>query len=175
MRGSLLNHILPGWGRAVVAVVSIGVIIAAAAGVAGAEAVECLKGDCTDGIGMARLPQDRLYIGQWRHGQPDGAGFLIYSPDQPMQRAVYEGMMRDGKRHGSGRMFFPDGTQYAGEFQDDRYEGYGVFSFPDGSSYQGTFRADQYDGYGIYTFPDGSTKEGYWERGRFKRELRLRE
>ncbi len=135
----------------------------------------CVQGDCRNGIGMARLPEDRLYIGQWRGGRPNGAGFLIYSPDRPEQRAVYEGMVRDGKREGEGRMFFPDGAAYAGGFHDDRYEGYGRFSFADGSRYEGTFRAGRYDGYGVYTFASGRTKEGYWRNGRFVRELRLRE
>ncbi len=142
---------------------------------AGQTAVECVKGDCRNGIGVARLPEDRLYIGQWRNGRPNGAGFFVYSPEQPAQRAVYEGMVKDGKRHGMGRMFFPDGAEYAGTFQNDHYEGYGRFSFADGSRYEGTFKQDRYDGYGVYTFASGRTKEGYWRNGRFVRELRLRE
>ncbi len=135
---------------------------------------ECRLGNCVDGIGMADLPEETIYIGQWHNGRPDGAGFFIYSPDDPQQEGRYEGQVKDGKRDGSGEMFFPDGSRYRGEFKDDRYEGYGVFSFPDGSSYEGTFVDNNYEGYGIYTFPDGSTRQGYWEKGRFVRELRLR-
>lgn len=51
----------------------------------------------------------------------DGYGTLEHHPD----RALYEGEMRRGKKHGWGTMLFQDGRRYCGEWRDGQAHGRG--------------------------------------------------
>ena len=77
------------------------------------------SGDCVDGkvSGEGR--------GVWH--LPDGG------------QNVYEGSMRDGKRHGQGTCTFSNGARYEGEWRDDRPHGYGKVDY-DGARYEGEWQ-----------------------------------
>ena len=42
-----------------------------------------------------------------------------------------------GKRHGFGRMMFPDGSRYMGDWVDDRVHGQGEHVYANGNKYNG--------------------------------------
>ena len=37
--------------------------------------------------------------------------------------------MKDGNKHGTGTLTYPDGSEYIGEFKDDYKDGYGTYTF----------------------------------------------
>ncbi|MBR0152438.1 MAG: TIR domain-containing protein [Lachnospiraceae bacterium] len=45
---------------------------------------------------------------------------------------IYEGQMKDGKRHGQGRYTLVNGDVYEGSFRNNRFEGHGVYRFAGG-------------------------------------------
>ena len=98
--------------------------------------------------------------------------------------AVYEGDLKGGKRHGSGRMVWPDGKVFEGVWSDDapvkgkhtwpdgavydgtwnkwNREGYGVIEYAFGGRYSGEWKADKRHGRGHMSWPDGKTYDGLW-------------
>ncbi len=78
---------------------------------------------------------------------------------------VYEGELRDGVRHGTGRMEWVDGTVYEGDFREGKIHGNGKMSVPDGEVYTGTFENGIRHGYGILDFLNGDIYEGSFVKG----------
>merc|ERR1719408_665315 len=64
----------------------------------------------------------------------------------------YVGQMKDGKKHGFGRMVYSGGNVYVGEFKDDKKHGKGTFTWNSGSYkgnvYVGEFKDDKKHGKG---------------------------
>ena len=77
---------------------------------------------------------------------------------------IYEGSMRDGKRHGGGTWTFPDGSRYEGEYRDNKMNG-GTQTWADGDRYEGEWRDSKPHGYGTHTTAAGSRYEGEWCNG----------
>ena len=61
---------------------------------------ECIKGNCTDGVGT-----------------------FLYDEGH-----TYKGMFRDGDRHGRGTYIWPSGTQYVGQWKDNKQHGRGTYT-----------------------------------------------
>lgn len=78
---------------------------------------------------------------------------------------VYEGELRDGVRHGTGRMEWIDGTVYEGDFREGKIHGSGKMSDPDGEVYTGTFDSEIRHGYGNLVFQNGDVYEGSFVKG----------
>ena len=77
--------------------------------------------------------------------------------------SVYEGEIKDGKRHGRGSWTGPDGKKYEGEWKDNKRHGRGTYTFSDGAKYEGEYQ----DGKlwtGTFTMPNGSKTE--WKDGK---------
>ncbi len=53
---------------------------------------------------------------------------------------VYEGWMRDGKRHGWGAYTEAAGGRYEGDWRDGKRTGRGTFTWPSGARYEGDWR-----------------------------------
>lgn len=49
---------------------------------------------------------------------------------------VYVGEWKDHKKHGRGKMTFPDGKVYTGDFAFNSFAGKGILMFPDGAVYE---------------------------------------
>ena len=56
------------------------------------------------------------------------------------EKGVYVGDLKDGKRHGQGKLTFSDGRKYEGEYRDDKRHGQGTEIYSDGSSYEGEWK-----------------------------------
>jgi len=63
----------------------------------------------------------------------------------------YEGLMKEGRRHGSGTMDYAEHFLYEGEWLEDRRSGLGYIKFP-GGFFEGMFIRDNVDGRGILVF-----------------------
>ncbi len=88
---------------------------------------------------------------------------------------VYEGELRDGVRHGTGRMEWIDGTVYEGDFREGKIHGNGKMSVPDGEVYTGTFDNEVRHGYGNLVFKNGDVYEGSFVKGVISGEGSLQE
>jgi hypothetical protein len=57
---------------------------------------------------------------------------------------VYSGQWRDGKRHGTGKLQWGQGSSYAGDWFYDRRHGMGTLTYPSGDRFEGEFRNNKY-------------------------------
>ena len=74
---------------------------------------------------------------------------------------IYEGEIKDGKRHGYG--IFKRGDElfsFEGEFKDDKRNGFGIEEYINGDIFEGVFIDDIRNGYGIERYNDGDIFEG---------------
>lgn len=53
---------------------------------------------------------------------------------QPEDGSFYQGQVKDGVKHGHGRLLSADGSEYIGEFVDGEPHGSGIYHYPDGRS-----------------------------------------
>lgn len=75
---------------------------------------------------------------------------LIRLPPQRFlaNNAIYKGQWKDGKRHGRGIQFWPDGSVYQGDWVNDMADGKGRLIHPDGDYYTGDWVKDRASGKG---------------------------
>ena len=78
----------------------------------------------------------------------------------------YKGDVKDGKRHGWGKIKWAQGGEYEGEWQQDHLHGIGKQKFLDGRVYEGRYEKDKMHGRGTMTKPDGQKYEGEWQDGK---------
>ena len=97
------------------------------------------------------------YEGDFYEGQMTGYGTYVYGPSIGDK---YEGFMKNGKRDGTGKYTWADGSVYEGEYKDDMKHGEGAYRWADGSSYTGSFYKDVKDGEGTFIFANGDKYEG---------------
>ena len=95
----------------------------------------------------------------------------------------YKGEFMDGKKHGHGKMTWPDGSRlegiwvnghilkgtceisgniYEGEFSNNLRNGYGIFTFVNGDKYDGNWCSDLKHGSGVFFFKNGDSIRGTW-------------
>ena len=146
------------------------------------------RDDKPNGGGRMEFPNNDLYEGEWKNGMMDGEGiYRFYDLKKDEFTSSYEGQFAEGKRHGVGRMVFPNHTFYVGQWQGDKRVGSGFATFPNGDSFQGLWQNDQmmrgvyalangdrydgeisdgkFNGYGKYFFVDGKWYDGEWDKG----------
>ena len=58
----------------------------------------------------------------------------------------YEGELKEGKRHGLGKIIRENGDILYGEFKDDKHNGRGFISFASGNIYEGEFKDGNFNG-----------------------------
>ena len=108
-----------------------------------------------------------VYEGEWKDGLMDGEGlYRFYDPKKDEYTSSYEGQFSEGKRHGVGRMLFPNRTFYVGQWQADKRVGDGFATFANGDSFQGLWKNDQMMR-GVYALANGDRYDGEISGGRF--------
>jgi hypothetical protein len=73
--------------------------------------------------------------------------------------------MKDGKKHGKGKMDYASGDSYTGIWVDDNRTGHGVYTWPSGNRYEGQFKDNKKHGKGKMDFSDGNKYIGDWIDG----------
>jgi len=136
----------------------------------------------TDEIGVMIYPQNHVnykqYSGQWKNGEFEGHGTVVYDNDD-----TYTGHFVNGKMHGRGYYTFPDGQVLDGEFSDDLIvrgkhvcPGYYTFqgNFVDGQMHKGIMKSDdgtEFEGtfetptkrFGIFRYKNGNIFRGQFD------------
>lgn len=74
----------------------------------------------------------------------------------------YLGERVDGKKQGTGKYEWKDGSIYEGEFSNDQINGQGKLTIPQKGTYEGTFVNGKRCGQGTYTFTNGDIYQGNW-------------
>ncbi|CAD8101391.1 unnamed protein product [Paramecium primaurelia] len=95
----------------------------------------------------------------------------------------YEGMKKNGMRHGQGRFYYQDGGLYDGEWKENKMHGDGTLYYGTGQpAYEGQWSEDQFHGFGTlynehpqyseecFDYRDFDNVEDYWTKysGSFK-------
>ena len=120
--------------------------------------VECVYGNCQDGLGIYIWPSGEKYTGQWKDSLRNGEGNHVWPSG-----SKYSGQWKDDKRDGEGTYAWQDGEKYTGQWQDGKIHGKGTYSWPDGAKYTGQWKDDKRYGEGTYNWQDGKKYTGPWE------------
>ncbi len=79
---------------------------------------------------------------------------------------MYEGQVRNNKKHGKGKMIYNDGDVYEGEWKNDQQEGKGKMNYFEGDIYKGNWENNQKNGKGFAVYDNGNTYDGEWKNER---------
>jgi hypothetical protein len=107
-----------------------------------------------------------LYEGDLKDGKRHGKGKMIYNNGD-----VYEGDWKEGKRHGKGKMIYNEGDVYEGEWKKGKKHGKGKMTYNEGDVYEGDWKENNIHGKGKMTynkrnFIRGSMYNGYWKKNK---------
>uniref|UniRef100_A0A0G4GCL5 ABC1 atypical kinase-like domain-containing protein n=1 Tax=Chromera velia CCMP2878 TaxID=1169474 RepID=A0A0G4GCL5_9ALVE len=101
---------------------------------------------------LSRLPgltgEDRV---EWR------------PPYQFQSGSSYSGEWKGNKRHGWGKMGWPDGTSYEGEWKETNAEGKGRLRHSDGEVYIGEWKNNTTYGFGTHFHQNSTSYSGGWK------------
>lgn len=143
----------------------------------------------TDCYGEHTFDYVQKYIGEFKHGKPDGYGAATSTLDSSFKyvgewsdgrrngygvetngtmRYKYTGYWREDKKHGQGSetiSYSAIGSTYVGEFENGERTINGVAIWDDGSKYVGEYRDGQRSGQGIWKDGNGTIIVGEFDRG----------
>jgi len=102
------------------------------------------------------------YTGELKNGKRHGKGKLVLRNGD-----IYIGSWEDNRKTGQGVYFYSNGIKYNGQWKDDIMEGSGSFIFPRTGTYYGDIKNGQMTGYGVFNYSDGSIYEGHWKDGKW--------
>ncbi|KAE8443477.1 hypothetical protein EG329_001874 [Mollisiaceae sp. DMI_Dod_QoI] len=80
--------------------------------------------------------------------------------------ARYVGDLVDGKRHGYGTSYTPDGGTQTGNWLNDQPEGFSIAKYLAGSTYAGEWKQNEWHGNGHWTDPEGNVYKGDYSMGK---------
>jgi len=106
------------------------------------------------------------YIGGVKSGIISGYGISFNS--NGAGREYYDGMWKNGKRHGCGVLTTADGCIFDGNWIDDKEHGKGTYVMKAGgcfTTFTGDFRSGLEHGNGLLLLHDGSMYKGNWSQG----------
>ena len=117
-----------------------------------------------------QFSEDKLKEGEGTYTWSTNAEDEEDEEGPPKTTAQYSGQYRNGKRHGKGKMTFPNGDTYTGEWENNKMNGEGTYIYKtdkgDADVFSGTWVADVKQGEGTYEFGvDKSQLVGTWEAG----------
>jgi hypothetical protein len=105
---------------------------------------------------------DGVYDGEIKDGKKHGRGKITYTIG-----AVYDGEWNDDKWNGNGVLSEKNGSIYDGQWKDNLREGIGKQTYFNGYIYEGEFKDDKKNGKGKFTWPDGEVYEGQFKEDKF--------
>merc|ERR1712070_110105 len=107
----------------------------------------------------------RVYVGQMKNGKKHGFGKLTWADGD-----VYVGEWKNDKKDGKGTYtwgdlfdLFGDGAVYVGDWKDGRMHGKGTYTSANGNVYVGEYKNDKKDGKGKTTYADGNVYVGAYK------------
>lgn len=144
---------------------------------------------------MLKTFQWLLVIALWNAASLKAAEQTLTYPNGD----VYTGEMKNGQRHGKGRMKYANGREYSGEWFENVRQGYGeqiwtkspkyisyyghwvqdlpqgtgTLSFHSGQVYSGDFNKARFQGQGQMTYSNGDTHFGSWMNNKREGEFLL--
>ena len=93
----------------------------------------------------------------------DENGRVTKGPVTMKNGATYTGQWMDGySRDGYGTQLWPDGSRYEGMWRNDKANGQGKLVHADGDIYEGQWVNDKAEGTGTYSHANGAYYEGQW-------------
>jgi radial spoke head protein 1 len=120
-------------------------------------------------------PNGDVYEGSFNDlKQRHGTGKYTYAPPAPedgdeeaekpeMPPNVYVGEFLNGKKHGTGKMLYPNGDAYYGQWANDLFQGEGSYKYANGDVYSGQWTNGQKNGQGTYLYAaNNSQLVGTW-------------
>lgn len=124
--------------------------------------VDATKSDCAHELGVLFKYRGRPFEGQFKDGKVHGYGVEFY-PDGSIQ---YAGQYKDGKRHGLAVYRWENGIERISRFENGYAVGIGKETYPDGRVYIGHFKEDEWHGQGKLTYPNGDVYVGefVWDK-----------
>ena len=103
-----------------------------------------------------------IFCGPWEAGALDGAQCQIHYANGD----VYSGAMAQNKRHGFGRLAYPDGSYYQGGWAKGVKTGLAkAFDAATGNSYIGAYQDGLPHGEGTLQYANGSSFVGSFQQG----------
>lgn len=128
--------------------------------------------------------QDDVYDGGWMWDKRHGAGTLTQSDGTTISgtwkaglldghvsmkdrdgKIFFEGEFKDGKRHGIGRLDFPNGDRYDGGWKQGVLHDRGSYHYANGDVLIGMWHEGRYDGPAMLMFEDGSASRRVYKDG----------
>ena len=107
------------------------------------------------------LANEEKYEGEVKDGKRHGQGRLTL-----INGNVYEGQFVNGKYHGQGRCTYANGNVYVGDWTNGKRHGQGRYICAYGDMYEGEFMSDKIHGKGVMKFANGSVYEGDLTNGK---------
>ncbi len=125
---------------------------------------KCVEGDCKNGYGVFLYSDSSRYEGLWKDGKREGTGKVtISSKDQDQ---IIGGMFIDDMPHGKilWTVKNKDGSEekYEGGLVNWKFHGHGTFVYRNGDTYEGEWKNDKRSGNGTLVKKDGGTYIGEW-------------
>ena len=90
-----------------------------------------------------------LSLGTTKNGKPDGFGIYKWNDGGPNDGDRYEGLYKNGVKHGQGRYFWSNGNAFEGEYMNGVRNGMGIMYTDDGDWYEGLWKNDKPDEKGV--------------------------
>ena len=111
------------------------------------------------GIQRRNYPGGR-YEGAIKGGRRHGSGKYWWNTGDR-----YAGRWVNGSRTGQGRYWWANGNRYVGQFLNNQLNGRGTFYWRNGSRYVGSFANGKFHGYGRIYWSNGARYAGQWSVG----------
>ena len=100
------------------------------------------------GLGILIWKNGTKFLGNFKQHKMEGLGIILDDKDN----LIYEGEFSQGKKNGTGKLYFSENEFYQGTFVNDIIEGKGIYQFKNGDVWEGTFKNNCKHGVGIMTY-----------------------
>ncbi|MDM8535907.1 caspase family protein [Desulfobacterales bacterium HSG17] len=117
----------------------------------------CISGECSNGFGAYKWPDNNMYEGEWKDEVRSGKGTMTWNNGNQ-----YKGQWLNNSMHGTGIMTWADGNVYEGEWQHDLMHGTGTRKWTNGNVYTGDWDKNIRTGKGAFSWNNGDTYKGEW-------------